>query len=719
MLVIDNLAGVSRSNCVRCMSILLLFGSILSRGVRITSRSSYRTTEQLDSSSEDDDDSDGTPGPPAALVWGKRDKLYKPAGISQKQKGGMSNSGLISRNGTKTKAESIVCSIANGADMKPWDRSTSATGIVHVKRPKYLDCQSEQIGAWRKKKTSKTKHNLSFDKTGNVKGYSSIMRSQMDIAIRAAELSRHTEYKETDREKLGVDDLTGDDVILDILENAVLILDDNGDENESIYGYFVDEPCPASSTQRSRARNSDESRVPMELPTKPPVVERGVANNKAIVNTTDEHSMQGPSRVNENTLSKRPESALSQAQAFSLPARVTRRSGSVYAGEKKGRTSEEMFQQIASRNESRPWNSIAKGRRMTNEGNMVDAAEEQRLKEQSKKFYREQLQLERDVFGFDHTPYTPDFVPAESPEPEEEVEHNNHCSTCSFGGMLVMCEDCPKSFHLLCAEPPLHRVPKEDWLCCTCKHAKALEDQTENKLTRKDYTGLDSATPWDMLIVSGTRKNPISMELPYTINEDVKYEPYAPWLPPSQLPIQRTVEKEESVSKNKCTMCYRGSAMEKGWKCPAHVDHPLGQLRRAGRLPLKPKNTWKSDIDIVEEFMDNAADHWKSRYENLRRKEVTVVDELAQLHLASVPTYEKRSILQLGLQQYMVDTTKEETSTDTLMIEFMEFCEATKSTHRVQRYLDIYNDSTVHQLATTECADTSETEVAEAAAEVS
>ncbi|CAE7226503.1 unnamed protein product [Rhizoctonia solani] len=59
----------------------------------------------------------------------------------------------------------------------------------------------------------------------------------------------------------------------------------------------------------------------------------------------------------------------------------------------------------------------------------------------------------------------------EAGDHETDGQHSNNaaCECCSLqGGHLVFCDGCPRSFHLLCLNPPLDELKEETWYCQTC-----------------------------------------------------------------------------------------------------------------------------------------------------------------------------------------------------------------------------------------------------------
>ena len=41
---------------------------------------------------------------------------------------------------------------------------------------------------------------------------------------------------------------------------------------------------------------------------------------------------------------------------------------------------------------------------------------------------------------------------------EPEVEHQEFCEVCQQGGEIILCDTCPKAYHLCCLDPELDEV---------------------------------------------------------------------------------------------------------------------------------------------------------------------------------------------------------------------------------------------------------------------
>eukprot|EP01091_Cochliopodium_minus_P018448 TRINITY_DN748_c0_g2_i1.p1 TRINITY_DN748_c0_g2~~TRINITY_DN748_c0_g2_i1.p1 ORF type:complete len:685 (+),score=199.84 TRINITY_DN748_c0_g2_i1:55-2109(+) len=65
--------------------------------------------------------------------------------------------------------------------------------------------------------------------------------------------------------------------------------------------------------------------------------------------------------------------------------------------------------------------------------------------------------------------------------------NNDHCEACGEGGSLLCCEDCPKSFHFVCLDPPITEIPEEAWFCRSCYTKKHTPHKKHTPLSQLVY----------------------------------------------------------------------------------------------------------------------------------------------------------------------------------------------------------------------------------------
>ncbi|XP_061688014.1 chromodomain-helicase-DNA-binding protein 5 isoform X2 [Syngnathoides biaculeatus] len=68
-----------------------------------------------------------------------------------------------------------------------------------------------------------------------------------------------------------------------------------------------------------------------------------------------------------------------------------------------------------------------------------------------------------------------------------ETDHQDYCEVCQQGGEIILCDTCPRAYHLVCLEPELEQAPEGKWSCPHCEkegiqwEAKDEEDEEEEE----------------------------------------------------------------------------------------------------------------------------------------------------------------------------------------------------------------------------------------------
>lgn len=61
-----------------------------------------------------------------------------------------------------------------------------------------------------------------------------------------------------------------------------------------------------------------------------------------------------------------------------------------------------------------------------------------------------------------------------------EHEHQDYCEVCQQGGEIILCDTCPKAYHLVCLEPELDEAPEGKWSCPACEAEGPIEQEDED-----------------------------------------------------------------------------------------------------------------------------------------------------------------------------------------------------------------------------------------------
>ncbi|RWS31027.1 chromodomain-helicase-DNA-binding protein Mi-2-like isoform X5 [Leptotrombidium deliense] len=59
-----------------------------------------------------------------------------------------------------------------------------------------------------------------------------------------------------------------------------------------------------------------------------------------------------------------------------------------------------------------------------------------------------------------------------------ETDHQDYCEVCQQGGEIILCDTCPRAYHLVCLEPELEEAPEGKWSCPHCE-GEGIQDQEE------------------------------------------------------------------------------------------------------------------------------------------------------------------------------------------------------------------------------------------------
>ncbi|XP_052717900.1 chromodomain-helicase-DNA-binding protein Mi-2 homolog isoform X6 [Crassostrea angulata] len=62
---------------------------------------------------------------------------------------------------------------------------------------------------------------------------------------------------------------------------------------------------------------------------------------------------------------------------------------------------------------------------------------------------------------------------------EVETEHQDYCEVCQQGGEIILCDTCPRAYHLVCFDPELEEPPEGKWSCPHCE-GEGIKEQEED-----------------------------------------------------------------------------------------------------------------------------------------------------------------------------------------------------------------------------------------------
>ncbi|KAM9824004.1 chromodomain-helicase-DNA-binding protein 4a [Neosynchiropus ocellatus] len=66
-----------------------------------------------------------------------------------------------------------------------------------------------------------------------------------------------------------------------------------------------------------------------------------------------------------------------------------------------------------------------------------------------------------------------------------ETDHQDYCEVCQQGGEIILCDTCPRAYHMVCLDPDMEKAPEGTWSCPHCEKEgiqwEAREEQSEGE----------------------------------------------------------------------------------------------------------------------------------------------------------------------------------------------------------------------------------------------
>ena len=63
-----------------------------------------------------------------------------------------------------------------------------------------------------------------------------------------------------------------------------------------------------------------------------------------------------------------------------------------------------------------------------------------------------------------------------------ETDHQDYCEVCQQGGEIILCDTCPRAYHLVCLDPELEKAPEGKWSCPHCVSTGAASSPLSDRL---------------------------------------------------------------------------------------------------------------------------------------------------------------------------------------------------------------------------------------------
>ncbi|CAJ0577901.1 unnamed protein product, partial [Mesorhabditis spiculigera] len=68
-----------------------------------------------------------------------------------------------------------------------------------------------------------------------------------------------------------------------------------------------------------------------------------------------------------------------------------------------------------------------------------------------------------------------------------EEEHQDYCEACQKGGEVLLCDTCPKAYHMVCVDPDMEEAPEGVWCCPHCEENGPPVEEVEEGRKNMEY----------------------------------------------------------------------------------------------------------------------------------------------------------------------------------------------------------------------------------------
>ncbi|XP_077430769.1 chromodomain-helicase-DNA-binding protein 4 isoform X3 [Vanacampus margaritifer] len=82
-----------------------------------------------------------------------------------------------------------------------------------------------------------------------------------------------------------------------------------------------------------------------------------------------------------------------------------------------------------------------------------------------------------------------------------ETDHQDYCEVCQQGGEIILCDTCPRAYHMVCLDPDMEKAPEGKWSCPHCEKEgiqwEAREELSDAEVDDEDDRQDDGAEEED------------------------------------------------------------------------------------------------------------------------------------------------------------------------------------------------------------------------------
>uniref|UniRef100_A0A3B4UDV3 Chromodomain helicase DNA binding protein 4 n=1 Tax=Seriola dumerili TaxID=41447 RepID=A0A3B4UDV3_SERDU len=67
-----------------------------------------------------------------------------------------------------------------------------------------------------------------------------------------------------------------------------------------------------------------------------------------------------------------------------------------------------------------------------------------------------------------------------------ETDHQDYCEVCQQGGEIILCDTCPRAYHMVCLDPDMEKAPEGKWSCPHCQEKEGIQWEARDDLSEAE-----------------------------------------------------------------------------------------------------------------------------------------------------------------------------------------------------------------------------------------
>uniref|UniRef100_A0A4W5NAR0 Uncharacterized protein n=1 Tax=Hucho hucho TaxID=62062 RepID=A0A4W5NAR0_9TELE len=65
---------------------------------------------------------------------------------------------------------------------------------------------------------------------------------------------------------------------------------------------------------------------------------------------------------------------------------------------------------------------------------------------------------------------------------KKKKDHQDYCEVCQQGGEIILCDTCPRAYHMVCLDPDMEKAPEGKWSCPHCVSTKCTQSEAGTQI---------------------------------------------------------------------------------------------------------------------------------------------------------------------------------------------------------------------------------------------